>query len=92
MGKGWTCVLLGMYDNIYDEDNSCLDNDPISYEFYEMSSAGGEDFNWMVNEFYKNSLVPGFRMCAHDECDSLGELSEEEEPNEDNSGANKGME
>ncbi len=23
--------------------------------------------------------MPGFRICAHDECDSLGDLSDEEE-------------
>jgi hypothetical protein len=35
--------------------------------------------------------VPGFRICAHDDCKSLGELSDgEEEPNEDDSDANKG--
>ena len=90
-GKGWAYVLLGMYDDFYDEDKSGLDNDPSSYEFYEMSSAGGEDFYWMVIEFYKNNPMPGFRICAHDECDSLGDLSDEEDSNEDNSGANMVM-
>ena len=55
-----------------------------------MSVAGGEDFYWMVSEFYKNNPVPGLRICAHDECDSLGDLGDEEESNEDNAGANKG--
>ncbi len=33
--------------------------------------------------------MPGFRVCALDECDSLGELSdEEEESNENNSDTN----
>jgi hypothetical protein len=43
-----------------------------------MSSAGGEDFYWMVSKLYKNNPVPGFRICAHDECDSLRDLSDEE--------------
>ncbi len=47
-----------------------------------MSSAGGEDFYWMVTEFYKSNPVPGFRICAHDECESLGEISDEEEQDE----------
>ena len=40
----------------------------------------------------KNNPVPGFRICAHDECDSLGDLSDEDESNEGDSGADKGME
>ena len=91
-GKGWAYVLLGMYDDVYDEDKSRLENDPSSYEFYEMSSAGGEDFYWMVSEFYKNNPVPGFRICAHDECDSLGDMSDEDESNDGDGGANKGTE
>ena len=67
-----------MYDDVYDEVKRCLDNDPNSYAFYEMSSAGGEDFYWMVSKLYKNNPVPGFRICAHDECDSLRDLSDEE--------------
>ena len=56
-----------------------------------MSSVGGENFYWMVSKFYKNNPVPGFRICVRDECDSLGELSDEdEEPKEDNSDANEG--
>ena len=65
-GKGWAYALLGKYDDIYDEDKSHLDNDRSTYEFYEMSSAGGEDFYWMVTKFHKNDQVPGFRICAHD--------------------------
>ncbi len=71
-GKGWAYCLMGMYDDFYDEDKTRLDNDPSTYEFYEMSSAGGEDFYWMVSEFYKSNPVPGFRICACDECESLG--------------------
>jgi hypothetical protein len=48
-GKGWAYVMLGMYDDIYDEDKWHLDNDPSSYEFYEMGSADGDDFYWMVS-------------------------------------------
>jgi hypothetical protein len=50
-GKGWAYVLLGMYDEVYDEDKCRLDNEPSSYEFYEMSSAGGDDFYWMMSSF-----------------------------------------
>ena len=81
-----------MYNDIYDEDKNCLDNEISSYEFYEMTSTGGEDFYWMVSKFYKNNSVPGFRICAHDECCSLRDLSDKKESNEDNGGANKGME
>ena len=43
-GKGWAYCLMGMYDDHYDEDKTWLDNDPSTYGFYEMSSAGREDF------------------------------------------------
>ena len=43
-----------------------------------------------MSKFYKNNPVLVFRICACDECDSLGELSDEEESNEDNSGTNEG--
>jgi hypothetical protein len=39
-----------MYDDVYDENKSHLDNDPTSGELYEMSSAGGENFYWMVSK------------------------------------------
>ena len=51
-----------------------------------MSSAGGEDFYWMVTEFYKVNRVPGCRICAYDECDSLGEVNDnDDESNDDDS-------
>ena len=81
-----------MYDDIYDEDKSCLDNHPSSYESNDMSSAGGENFYWMVSHFYKNNPVPGFRICTHDECDSLGDMSDKDESNDGDGGANKGAE
>ncbi len=61
-GKGWAYVLLGMYDDIYDEDKSHLDNDPSSYEFYEISSAGGKDFYWMVDKWNILVLVMSTRI------------------------------
>ena len=44
-GKGLAYVLMGIYDDVYSEEKSHLDNNPHSYEFYEMGSAGGEDLN-----------------------------------------------
>ena len=42
----WECMMTFMMRTrvAYDEDKSRLDNDPSSYEFSEMSNAGGEDF------------------------------------------------
>ena len=85
-GKGWAYVLLGMYEDLYDVTKTRLENDQSAYEFYEMSSAGGEDFYWMVTEFYKNNPVQGFRICGQDECESLGDISDEEEHDETDEG------
>ena len=54
--------LRGMYDDFYDEDKTGLDNDPSTYEFYEMRSADEEDFYWMVASVTR---------VIHDECEIL---------------------
>ena len=51
-----------------------------------MSSAGGEDFYWMVTEFHKSNPVQGFRICGQDECESLGDISDDEEHDETDEG------
>ncbi len=39
-------------------NKSHLDNDPSSYEFYEMTSADSEDFYWMISECLGLGFVP----------------------------------
>ncbi len=72
-----------MYYDLYDEDKSQLENEKSNFEFYEMRSAGGRDFYTMRTEFYKSYPMPGFRICAHDECKSLGKLHDKKEDTDD---------
>ena len=63
---------MGPYHDFYEEDKSRLENDQPSYEFFLMWVAIGDDFYRMVSKFYKSNLMSGFKICACDDCESLG--------------------
>lgn len=77
-GKDWAYCMMGMYEDLYDEDKTWIENDQSAYKFCDMTRTGEDNFYWMVTEFYKNNPVPGLRICTQDECESMRDISNEE--------------
>jgi hypothetical protein len=72
-GKGWAYCLLGMYDGQCDQSKDHLENDPKSYELYEMQQY--PDFMGWSWSTTRKILLPGLRLRQENGCKSLGQLS-----------------